>query len=200
MAQTTEKIEPRLAELADLPRLALIACAAFYHISYFHYVRPEPETPDRAKATFDYHYSSLSTFATAQNGIPIVIENASEECEDSKLHKGLDIVERKMVEGGRFEKPKPGQKVTVGFACLTLQDGTSSVGNYQPKGTTIFACKSRPIVIVQGFECINENGNVKKHGEDINQYGWEKAKSQLEGAVKKYEGRPPQIQQHANIS
>jgi hypothetical protein len=128
----------RLATLKDIPRIAIVAAASFYHSPYFHHQRP-----DHQKFPFDTVAGYRAEFAKAilgNDSVVIVAEDTPEEDE-------IDHVYHDLKEVYRSENRTTGSnssKIIVGVCSLNLLANSTRSGQFVPEGSIASALEPDP--------------------------------------------------------
>lgn len=121
----------RLARLADLPRIGVVATAGFYHSPVFHYCRPYYQTylSDTIAA---YRAGSQSAILDRET-VCIVAEADYNESESDAVFPELKAVYPPIEDQLGREKSEI-TKVIVGIAQLSLKEDPERQGQFQPEG------------------------------------------------------------------
>ncbi|KAI1123612.1 hypothetical protein F5Y10DRAFT_280787 [Nemania abortiva] len=120
----------RLAKLADIPRIGVVAAASFYHSSWFKYERPYYE-----KYPFDTLSSYRDSFRKAirdPDSIVLVVEDALDQNESQQVYDALAKVYPPFEEQIPDEGLKKG-KAVVSVAAFSLLPESSRHGQFQPE-------------------------------------------------------------------
>ncbi|KND87485.1 hypothetical protein TOPH_07896 [Tolypocladium ophioglossoides CBS 100239] len=121
----------RLARLADLPRIGVVAAAAFYHSSWFAYERPY------------YNQYPLDTLASYRrsflralfdpDSIVVVVEDTLDETESNRVYNALASVYPPFDEQIPKDLLDQG-KAVVAVASFSLLPDSARHGQFQPEG------------------------------------------------------------------
>jgi hypothetical protein len=121
----------RLATLDDLPRIAIVAAAAFFWSPTFRFQRPYyHEFPADTLASYWSEYAQAIEDPAC---VVLIAEDLLEADEAEHIYKAL-----------RSACPlsRPGQKAIVGVCSITLKPGSCYVGHFQPAGKHVSAALS----------------------------------------------------------
>jgi hypothetical protein len=114
----------RLGTFTDLPRVALVAAAGFFHLETFAYERPYYDHFAQDTVS-DYHDRYLAVMEDPDR-VLLVVEDIYEDNE--KLHVDSYL---RILGDGLLERK---EKVVVGVATMSLQGGPRK-NTFQPEGT-----------------------------------------------------------------
>ncbi|KAK0654211.1 hypothetical protein DIS24_g5386 [Lasiodiplodia hormozganensis] len=120
----------RLATLADIPRIAVVAASGFYHSSWFHYERPYYE-----KFPLDTLASYRNSYRNAisnKNAIVLVAEDTLNRSEKDSVYGALAESYPSFEEQIPDEHLKAG-KAIVAVASFSLLPDSQRSGQFQPK-------------------------------------------------------------------
>ncbi|KAI0109471.1 hypothetical protein GGR51DRAFT_558161 [Nemania sp. FL0031] len=121
----------RLAKLADIPRIGVVAAASFYHSSWFQYERPYYE-----KYPFDTLSSYRDSFRKAiqdPDSVVLVVEDSLDQNESQHVYDALAKAYPPFKEQIPDECLKK-RKAVVSVAAFSLLPGSSRHGQFQPQG------------------------------------------------------------------
>ena len=123
----------RPAKLSDVPRIAIVAAAGFWHSSVFRFERPHFNRYPRDTLA---SYRSLYRQAILDpDSIVLVIEDNYNKDEVKKVYDALSIVYPALEKQLPPEKLESGS-VIVGLGSLSLKADRSRYGLSQPDGMT----------------------------------------------------------------
>ncbi|KAJ8120053.1 hypothetical protein ONZ43_g3140 [Nemania bipapillata] len=120
----------RLAKLADIPRIGVVAAASFYHSSWFGYERPHYE-----KYPFDTLSSYRDSFRKAiqdPDSVVLVVEDSLDQTESQQVYDALAKVYPPFEEQIPDDGLRKG-KAVVSVAAFSLLSGSSRRGQFQPE-------------------------------------------------------------------
>jgi hypothetical protein len=121
----------RLATLDDLPRIAIVATAAFFWSPTFRFQRPYyQEFPADTLASYWSEYKQAMEDPAC---VVLITEDVLEADEAEHIYKAL----RSACPLSRL-----GQKAIVGVCSITLKPGSCYVGHFQPAGKHVSAALS----------------------------------------------------------
>ncbi|KAJ8132955.1 hypothetical protein O1611_g675 [Lasiodiplodia mahajangana] len=121
----------RLAKLADIPRVGIVAAASFYHSSWFKYERPYYD-----KYPLDTLSSYRDSFRKAirdPDSVVLVVEDSLDRNESEKVYDALARVYPPFEEQIPDEGLRKG-KAVVSVAAFSLLPESSRHGQFQPEG------------------------------------------------------------------
>ncbi|KIW27984.1 uncharacterized protein PV07_07676 [Cladophialophora immunda] len=111
----------RLANISDLPRIAVVATAGFYYSPVFGW-----ERPCHRNFPQDTYRSYQSMFAEAIRDPEYIALVAEDKYEVDESERTQAIIEP----GDDYTVPEPGSKVIVGVATWKLEPGSAHKGQY----------------------------------------------------------------------
>lgn len=119
----------RLARVADLPRISLVAAAGFFHSPVFQYQRVfYADFPSSTVAS--YHSQYLSEILDP-NAVVYVAEDEYDPSESGHTYEALRNISTDI-----WQPPASG-KVIVGVASITFAPDSSRKGQFQPDGNNL---------------------------------------------------------------
>jgi hypothetical protein len=121
----------RLARLSDIPRIGLVAAAAFYHSPVFQYQRP-----DHDKYSYDTLASYRAEFASAildPLSVVLVKETKHNNSESGSVYEALANIYPDL---GAAVSPDDSGNIIIAVASFIFKTGSPRKGQFQPEGTS----------------------------------------------------------------
>lgn len=126
----------RLAKLADIPRIGVVAAASFYHSSWFKYQRPYHE--QYPLDTLSSYRDSFRKAILNHDSVVLVAEDTLDPNESRQVYDALAKVYPQFGDQIPDESLRNG-KAVVSVAAFSLLPESSRRGQFQPEGL-LLAC------------------------------------------------------------
>jgi hypothetical protein len=135
----------RLARLADVPRIGVVAAASFFHSSWFHYERPHFDQYPRD--TLSRYHDSFRNAILDPDSVVVVAEDSLDRAEAGHVYGALAEAYPPFEE--QIPKEALGKtKAVVPVANFSLLPGSPRHGQFQPpEGSWAVAPASYPPIL-----------------------------------------------------
>lgn len=121
----------RLARLADLPRIGVVAAAAFFHSTYFPYARPfYSQYPNDTIASYRAEYREGMLDPTK------VVLVALDDYKENEVDFVYDALKKDYAERSIRPSADSDGKVIVGVISMSLELDSARHGQFNPDGTS----------------------------------------------------------------
>ena len=129
----------RLARLADVPRISVVAAASFFHSSWFGYERPYFN--QYPQDTLSSYRNSFRNAILDPDSVVVVVEDTLDRAEASHVYGALAAVYPSFEEQIPKESLKKGNAI-VSVASFSLLPNSPRHGQFQPEGEQLLGSLS----------------------------------------------------------